>query len=60
MRARCEEAQGQLQSTDEACKSLLDRAGSLRDEQYASPTPFSSVYPLELSQTGSQDPPIDC
>ncbi|KAF8258917.1 oligomeric complex COG6-domain-containing protein [Lactarius quietus] len=33
MRARCEEAQSQLQSTDEACKSLLDRAGSLRDEQ---------------------------
>lgn len=33
MRARCEEAQAQLQSTDEACKSLLDRAGSLRDEQ---------------------------
>ncbi|KAH9066222.1 oligomeric complex COG6 [Lactarius vividus] len=33
MRARCEEAQAQLQSTDEACKSLLDRAGTLRDEQ---------------------------
>jgi hypothetical protein len=37
MRARCEEAQAQLQSTDEACKSLLDRAESLRDEQYALP-----------------------
>ncbi|KAI0253558.1 oligomeric Golgi complex subunit 6 [Lactifluus subvellereus] len=33
MRARCEEAQTQLQSTNEACKSLLDRAGSLRDER---------------------------
>ncbi|KAF8470455.1 oligomeric complex COG6 [Russula ochroleuca] len=33
MRAQCEEAQVQLQSTNEACKSLLDRAGSLRDEQ---------------------------
>ncbi|KAF8267909.1 oligomeric complex COG6-domain-containing protein [Lactarius quietus] len=32
MRARCEEAQSQLQSTDEACKSLLDRAGSLRSQ----------------------------
>ncbi|KAI0263475.1 oligomeric Golgi complex subunit 6 [Gloeopeniophorella convolvens] len=33
MRARCEEAQAQLQLTNEACKSLLDRAGSLRDER---------------------------
>ncbi|KAF8486745.1 oligomeric complex COG6 [Russula emetica] len=33
MRTQCEEAQAQLQSTNEACKSLLDRAGSLRDER---------------------------
>ncbi|KAI0280541.1 oligomeric complex COG6 [Russula aff. rugulosa BPL654] len=33
MRAQCEDAQAQLQSTNEACKSLLDRAGSLRDER---------------------------
>jgi hypothetical protein len=33
MRAQCEEAQAQLQSTNEACKSLLVRAGSLRDER---------------------------
>jgi len=34
MRAQCDEAQAQLQSTNEACKSLIDRAGSLRDERY--------------------------
>ena len=44
MRARCEEAQAQLQSTDEACKSLLDRAGSLRDEQYV----LSLCFPAYL------------
>jgi conserved oligomeric Golgi complex subunit 6 len=33
MRVQCEEAQAQLQSTNEACKSLLDRAESLRDER---------------------------
>jgi conserved oligomeric Golgi complex subunit 6 len=40
MRARCEEAQAQLQSTNEACVSLLDRAGSLRDERYDSTDSF--------------------
>jgi hypothetical protein len=45
MRARCEEAQTQLQSTDEACKALLDRAGSLRDEQYASLCLLHLLYP---------------
>src|SRR6266404_2916294 len=44
MRARCEEAQAQLQSTDEACKTLLDRAGSLRDERYASSLPPTSIF----------------
>ncbi|KAI9452165.1 oligomeric complex COG6 [Russula earlei] len=34
MRTQCEEAQRQLQSTNEACKSLIDRAGSLRDERH--------------------------
>lgn len=33
MRVRCEEAQGQLEETNDACKSLLDRAGSLREER---------------------------
>ncbi|KAI0064458.1 oligomeric complex COG6 [Artomyces pyxidatus] len=33
MRLRCDEAQAQLQSTNEACRSLLDRAESLRDER---------------------------
>ncbi|OBZ65679.1 Conserved oligomeric Golgi complex subunit 6, partial [Grifola frondosa] len=35
MRVRCDEAQAQLQETNEACKSLLDRAGSLREEGQA-------------------------
>jgi conserved oligomeric Golgi complex subunit 6 len=43
MRARCEEAQAQLQSTNEACVSLLDRAGSLRDERYDSTDSFPST-----------------
>ena len=33
MRTRCDEAQSQLHETNEACKSLLDRAGSLRDQR---------------------------
>lgn len=33
MRLRCDEAQAQLQETNEACKSLLDRAGSLREQR---------------------------
>ncbi|KAH9945786.1 oligomeric complex COG6 [Epithele typhae] len=33
MRVRCDEAQTQLHETNEACKSLLDRAGSLREER---------------------------
>ncbi|KAK7693935.1 hypothetical protein QCA50_003509 [Cerrena zonata] len=33
MRTRCDEAQTQLQQTSEACQSLLDRAGSLREQR---------------------------
>lgn len=33
MRVRCDEAQAQLEETNDACKSLLDRAGSLREER---------------------------
>jgi hypothetical protein len=33
MRSRCDEAQTQLQVTNRACKSLLDRAESLREER---------------------------
>ncbi|KAI8989800.1 oligomeric complex COG6 [Trametes punicea] len=33
MRVRCDEAQTQLRETNAACKSLLDRAGSLREER---------------------------
>lgn len=36
MRVRCDEAQAQLQETNEACKSLLDRAGSLREQRCVS------------------------
>lgn len=34
MRLRCDEADMQLQATNEACKSLLDRAGKLREQRY--------------------------
>ncbi|EKM55271.1 uncharacterized protein PHACADRAFT_143387, partial [Phanerochaete carnosa HHB-10118-sp] len=33
MRTRCDEAQTQLQATNEACRALLDRAGSLREQR---------------------------
>ena len=33
MRTRCNEAQTQLAETNESCKSLLDRAGSLREQR---------------------------
>jgi hypothetical protein len=50
MRVQCEEAQVQLQSTNEACKSLLDRAGSLRDEQYVQYIPVAQAT-LSLAYT---------
>ncbi|EMD38160.1 hypothetical protein CERSUDRAFT_113315 [Gelatoporia subvermispora B] len=34
MRSRCDEAQTQLRQTSDACRTLLDRAGSLRDERH--------------------------
>ena len=43
MRSRCDEAQAQLQETNESCRSLLDRAGSLREQRYV----------LVLSQEGN-------
>ena len=46
MRAQCDEAQAQLQSTNEACKSLIDRAGSLRDERYGPCASRSYVFLL--------------
>ncbi|KAI0029221.1 oligomeric complex COG6 [Vararia minispora EC-137] len=33
MRSRCDEAQTQLRTTNQACRSLLDRAESLREER---------------------------
>jgi hypothetical protein len=35
MQARCDDAEAQLQSTNEASKTLLERAGSLRRERWA-------------------------
>ncbi|KAI0284845.1 oligomeric complex COG6-domain-containing protein [Russula brevipes] len=49
MRTQCEEAQQQLQSTNEACKSLIDRAGSLRDERQQVKT-RQSIVDLFLSR----------
>ncbi|KAF7799585.1 hypothetical protein EIP86_010822 [Pleurotus ostreatoroseus] len=43
MRTRCDEAQTQLQETNEACKSLLDRAGSLREQRQEVSTKQSIV-----------------
>lgn len=45
MRTHCEETQERLQSTNDACKSLIDRAGSLRDERYG-PGPLRSHVSL--------------
>lgn len=39
MRLRCDEAQAQLQETNEACKSLLDRAGNLREQRFVPTSP---------------------
>ncbi|KAI0093990.1 oligomeric complex COG6 [Irpex rosettiformis] len=33
MRTRCDEAQSQLRETNDSCRSLLDRAGSLREQR---------------------------
>ncbi|KZT09589.1 oligomeric complex COG6 [Laetiporus sulphureus 93-53] len=55
MRMRCDEAQVQLEETNEACKSLLDRAGSLRDERQVITT-RQSIVSLFLSKfTLSED-----
>ncbi|KAI0929236.1 hypothetical protein AcW1_006229 [Taiwanofungus camphoratus] len=43
MRLRCDEAQTRLQETSEACRSLLDRAGSLREERQAVATRQSII-----------------
>ncbi|KAH8107098.1 oligomeric complex COG6 [Cristinia sonorae] len=43
MRTRCDEAQNQLTKTNESCKSLLDRAGSLREQRQEVTTKHSIV-----------------
>ncbi|KAI0373041.1 oligomeric complex COG6 [Pilatotrama ljubarskyi] len=53
MRVRCDEAQSQLHETNEACKSLLDRAGSLREERCVLPRRVAlrqSIISLFLSR----------
>ncbi|PCH37909.1 oligomeric complex COG6 [Wolfiporia cocos MD-104 SS10] len=55
MRTQCDEAQTQLEETSEACKALLDRAGSLREERQAIAT-RQSIVTLFLGQfTLSED-----
>ncbi|GBE81891.1 Conserved oligomeric Golgi complex subunit 6 [Sparassis crispa] len=49
MRMRCDEGQAQLRLTSEACGSLLDRAGSLREERQAVAT-RQSIVSLFLSR----------
>lgn len=51
MRVRCDESQSQLFETNEACKSLLDRAGSLREERCA---PCAYIIPPAGQLTYSQ------
>ncbi|PSR77610.1 hypothetical protein PHLCEN_2v7800 [Hermanssonia centrifuga] len=43
MRLRCDDAQSQLGETNEACKALLDRAGSLREQRQEISTRQSMV-----------------
>lgn len=52
MRTRCDEAQTQLQETNEACKSLLDRAGSLREQRFV---PFSTRHLYTLTPCFRQE-----
>ncbi|TCD67043.1 Golgi transport complex subunit 6 [Steccherinum ochraceum] len=49
MRTRCDDAQNQLAETNESCKSLLDRAGSLR-EQRIEVTTKQSIITLFLDR----------
>ncbi|KAI0077115.1 oligomeric complex COG6 [Panus rudis PR-1116 ss-1] len=49
MRVRCDEAQSELRQTNEACRSLLDRAGSLREQRQAIAT-RQSIVTLFLSR----------
>ncbi|TFY57091.1 hypothetical protein EVJ58_g7236 [Rhodofomes roseus] len=68
MRVRCDEAQTQLDETNDACKSLLDRAGSLREERQVITTRQSIVSLLlgrftldeeEKEALTSRDVPVD-
>lgn len=46
MRTRCDDAQNQLAETNESCKSLLDRAGSLREQRcvHCQVVAFQNMY----------------
>ncbi|KAL1944792.1 hypothetical protein VTO73DRAFT_3222 [Trametes versicolor] len=67
MRVRCDESQSQLFETNEACKSLLDRAGSLREERQGISTRQSiisaflsrfTLSPSEKDAIASRDVPL--
>lgn len=49
MHAACEEAENQLKSTNDASKTVLERAGTLRDERY---TVTPNIYELDLPHPG--------
>ena len=55
MRVRCDEAQAQLQETNDACRALLDRAGSLREQRYVSPSALLPFFPSTKSSSDHND-----
>ena len=56
MRLRCDEAQTQLHETNDACRSLLDRAGSLREQRKVD-TPLGVYLSLILYYAGRMSLP---
>ena len=59
MRSMCDDAETQLQLTNEASKTLLERAGSLRRERYFT-TSSSDHYNSFSAQTRSRSTQIHC
>ncbi|KDQ56782.1 hypothetical protein JAAARDRAFT_70472 [Jaapia argillacea MUCL 33604] len=67
MRVQCDDAQAQLSSTNEACKSLLERAGNLREQRQAISTQQQilslflhrfTLTPSDISALTSRDVPL--
>jgi conserved oligomeric Golgi complex subunit 6 len=54
MRSRCDDAEAQLQLTNEASKTLLERAGSLRRERYAMPSSIDLLNSFPASDKKSR------